>query len=1052
NQQLILEYSLVMHQAGKYRTHSYFSDAWTDKFRARTKSGSYSSLCTPTNKDLEILFQPMFDEYLEPPCIQRPVSPASAVQAPVNSAGTPSSTTIDQDAPSPNNLVAPVDNTPFINVFALEPSPDASSSRDYGNVLKNKARLVAKGYRQEEGINFEESFAHVARIEAICIFITNAASKNMTIYQMDAKTAFLNRELKEEVYAPRAWYDTLSRFLLDNKFSKDTMADVNVNAPADQAPTIPPHTRTDDEILPHIRWVPIGKSNCYLDVENSQSNPIYKIAVDILKHTNFFRAFTASSTIPSIYIQQFWDTVRYDKTVRCYKCQLDEKWFDLTKDTLRDALQITQVNNNKAFSSLLSSDALINFVNELAGSESRLPMMNKENYVPWSSRLLWYAKSRPNGKIIHNSILNGPYVRRMIAEPGDVRKSRLGLVSKRHKPISSLRSVDEFVVEGIPEKEPRVDDEEADVQRALEESLKSIYDAPWGLLPPMVIREPESGKYQPLPEVQGKGKEKVTDEQENLKLTVKEQVILEEPASSTGTLSSLQHLTKDLSFGDILFNDKPLEANNEKTTAETEAESMLSVTIQQDTSSIHPMTTPRIGELEHIMANLIQDNKHLEERLDIHGARLYTLENLDIPHTQKKKKRRDSPKMPLGSPPHQPPPPPPPAGPFGASRSLGASGSSQVPPLPPPPPSTNQEGQSQGSAAPSSSKTADSAEYQAWTMTDTRLRLSVSLTPADLQMDDDMAPDAQAHSSDDEDIGNAHIPKVNLQQDWWKPLEEERPVTPEPAWSIPSFDVPIPKNKWAYALASNYSPPPEDSLLTQTGDIAMFIDWFCKRQGITELKPQDLEEQLVPDQMWIEEECKYDIAAIAVRTHMRILSVVRIEVFSMYRYDYMTKIVLRRADLNEHIIVERDFKYLYPSDFEDLYLLNLQGHLNHLPPKDKKILTAAVNLWTRHLVIRQRDRYGVQMIMRFNKIHKFSGGILHQIDEALDYQVKEFKVNRMNPGLNTRFWIRKDVDRSKEFIFAIQKRLKTRRIFHNLESFVGGRVRDGDYRLLKRTE
>nr|GEY62268.1 hypothetical protein [Tanacetum cinerariifolium] len=54
-----------------------------------------------------------------------------------------------------------------------------------------------------------------------------------------------------------------------------------------------------------------------------------------------------------------------------------------------------------------------------AGSESRPPMLNKENYVPWSSRLLQYAKSRPNGKLIHNSILNGSYVRRMIAEPGD---------------------------------------------------------------------------------------------------------------------------------------------------------------------------------------------------------------------------------------------------------------------------------------------------------------------------------------------------------------------------------------------------------------------------------------------------------------------------------------------------------------------------------------------------------------------------------------------------------------------------------------------------------
>nr|GFC70255.1 copia protein [Tanacetum cinerariifolium] len=108
-----------------------------------------------------------------------------------------------------------------------------------------------KGYRKEEGIEFKESFALVARIEAIRIFIANAASKNMTIYQMDVKTTFLKGELKEEVYvsqaegfvdpdhpthvyrlkkalyglkhAPRAWYDTLSRFLLDNKFSNGTI-------------------------------------------------------------------------------------------------------------------------------------------------------------------------------------------------------------------------------------------------------------------------------------------------------------------------------------------------------------------------------------------------------------------------------------------------------------------------------------------------------------------------------------------------------------------------------------------------------------------------------------------------------------------------------------------------------------------------------------------------------------------------------------------------------------------------------------------------------------
>ncbi|GJT41510.1 copia protein [Tanacetum coccineum] len=71
---------------------------------------------------------------------------------------------------------------------------------EFGGVLENKARLVAKGFRQEEGIDFEESFAPVARIEAIRIFISNAAHKNMTVYQIDVNTAFLNDELREEVY------------------------------------------------------------------------------------------------------------------------------------------------------------------------------------------------------------------------------------------------------------------------------------------------------------------------------------------------------------------------------------------------------------------------------------------------------------------------------------------------------------------------------------------------------------------------------------------------------------------------------------------------------------------------------------------------------------------------------------------------------------------------------------------------------------------------------------------------------------------------------------
>ncbi|GJT54127.1 retrovirus-related pol polyprotein from transposon TNT 1-94 [Tanacetum coccineum] len=295
----------------------------------------------PTDKELEILFQPMFDEYFEQSKANEPVPSVSAVNAQVVPPGTSMSTTFAHDAPStsisPSSSVIQspvlhqvvaagptVEDTPItqatlhpsVNPVTREPGSAQSSSGDvsiaepnqvnqppdhlrkwskdhpldnivamqdeihefdrlevwelvprlvyvmvialkwiykvkldeYGDVLKNKARLVAKGYRQEEGIDFEESFAPVARIEAIRIFIANAASKNMVIYQMDVKTAFLNGDLQEEVFvsqpegfedpehpthvyrlkkalyglkqAPRAWYDTLSKFLMATKFFK----------------------------------------------------------------------------------------------------------------------------------------------------------------------------------------------------------------------------------------------------------------------------------------------------------------------------------------------------------------------------------------------------------------------------------------------------------------------------------------------------------------------------------------------------------------------------------------------------------------------------------------------------------------------------------------------------------------------------------------------------------------------------------------------------------------------------------------------------------------
>nr|GEX86283.1 hypothetical protein [Tanacetum cinerariifolium] len=86
-------------------------------------------------------------------------------------------------------------------------------------IIRNKTRLVVRGYQQEVGINFEESFTLVARMEAIRIFLVYVAHKGFTVYQMDVKAVFLHGSLKEK-QVPRAWYDELSTFILQNKFSK----------------------------------------------------------------------------------------------------------------------------------------------------------------------------------------------------------------------------------------------------------------------------------------------------------------------------------------------------------------------------------------------------------------------------------------------------------------------------------------------------------------------------------------------------------------------------------------------------------------------------------------------------------------------------------------------------------------------------------------------------------------------------------------------------------------------------------------------------------------
>ncbi|GJW58890.1 retrovirus-related pol polyprotein from transposon TNT 1-94 [Tanacetum coccineum] len=343
---------------------------------------------------------------------------------------------------------------------------------EYGDVLKNKARLVAKGYRQEEEFDLHKS------------------------YPVD--TPMVERTKLHE---------DLSGIPVDQTQYRIIMADANINAPeAPVAADFPP-TRSDEQILPRDKWVPVGKSNCFLDVERTQANPIFKIAVDILKNTNFFRAFTASSTIPSIYIQQFWDTIRFDKD-KGYSCQLDEQRFYLTKATLRDALQLPSDNSN--FTPPPNSNTIISFVNNLGYPNVILwGVVNGAN-IDYAERI-WeeftqcihsFTEDKMNlalhaegKKKVNPLVIPAEEINLVEDKPTEApsariaKRSKAGKVLKKRTLSSTPQLVDEFVDEGVPDKEPMHGDEEADTQRAIEESLKEAQ------------------------EVEGKGKEKVGEEQ-----------------------------------------------------------------------------------------------------------------------------------------------------------------------------------------------------------------------------------------------------------------------------------------------------------------------------------------------------------------------------------------------------------------------------------------------------------------------------------------------------------------------------------------------------------
>ncbi|GJR06376.1 retrovirus-related pol polyprotein from transposon TNT 1-94 [Tanacetum coccineum] len=193
--------------------------------------------------ELDLLFGPLYDDFFNDGTSR------------VSKSSSPTDNSIENDTLPSTHIQPTSELTTLTNVLAEEnndnqaevTNPFCTMDEDQ-TVIRNKAQLVAKGYAQEEGIDFKESFAPVARIEAVRIFVAYAAHKSFPIYQMDVKTEFLNGPLKDEVYvaqpdrfidpdhpekvyrlrkalyglkqAPRAWYDELSKFLISKGFTK----------------------------------------------------------------------------------------------------------------------------------------------------------------------------------------------------------------------------------------------------------------------------------------------------------------------------------------------------------------------------------------------------------------------------------------------------------------------------------------------------------------------------------------------------------------------------------------------------------------------------------------------------------------------------------------------------------------------------------------------------------------------------------------------------------------------------------------------------------------
>nr|GEY40225.1 retrovirus-related Pol polyprotein from transposon TNT 1-94 [Tanacetum cinerariifolium] len=636
----------------------------------------------------------MFHEYLETPHVKRPDSPTTTVLVLVNSAGTTSSTTIHQDAPSPshlpsssalespcshqgvvagtniieNNPFAPVDNDLFVNVFASKLSSEASSSRDviwelvprpdcvmiialkwickikldeYGDVLKNKARLVAKGYRQEEGIDFEESFSPVAHVKAIRIFIANATSKNITIYHMDVKMPFLNGELKEEVYvsqtegfvdlvypthvyrlkkalyglkqAPRAWYDTLSWFLLNNNFSKEEFVQAIQTFLTDKANLGSPTKKgmkDKPRVIPYCRFAKL--IICHLGrIHNihQRSTSLFHLAKEDLRLGNlkFVPKGKADEVfgmpIPNELISNNIRNALYYSTYLEMVAKHDQKIVakkegkkKSTTAKQHKSKHVKEKSSKPALALKPKSQAYVGGVairEPVAEVTQPLPVVEGKAMKEASTGPYVQPQDDASANIVHES-----------PSPADA-ETGVDTDKTNHGGDTEILQIDEDQGKDL---DNQVNLEEKTIKldqgQAGSDPGKTLESRP--LLEQEFIKEDHAGPDPGVsrmalarPNPEPTHKELIAnvypDVHGSLKLPVDEHIILKKPLSSSMTLSSMKNLDDAYTFEDQFLDDKSTKDEPSKLNMDSKVVFMVTVLIHQASSLVLPLSIPIIG-------------------------------------------------------------------------------------------------------------------------------------------------------------------------------------------------------------------------------------------------------------------------------------------------------------------------------------------------------------------------------------------------------------------------------------------------------------------------